>query len=78
MCKCISFGNYNKLYKYIFYYLFFKLFYEYFFSPNNLPDKITIDYLKNDIFRNNNPLVQETFNYFGIFIISLIFFFIPK
>ena len=74
MCKCISFGNYNKLYKYIFYYLFFKLFYEYFFSPNNLPDKITIDYLKNDIFRNNNPLVQETFNYFGIFIISLIFF----
>ena len=74
MRKYISFGNYNKLYKYIFYFLFFKLIYEYFFNPKNLPDKITIDYLKNDLFINNNILVQDTFNYLGIFIISLYLF----
>ena len=72
MCKYISFGEMNKLYKYIAYYLFFKLLYEYFFNPYSLPKDMAIKFLKRDVFINNNILVQGMFNYFGVFIFSLI------
>ena len=74
MCKCISFGSCNNLYKYILYYLIFKLIYEYLLNPYTISDKITINLLRKDIFVNNNILVQGTFNHLCIFIISLIIF----
>ena len=67
MCK---FGKYNKLYKYIFYYLICKFIYSYLFT-RKFPEKIKIlkiNSLPEDI------LVQETFDYLGIFIFSLILY----
>ena len=70
MSKYISFGKYNKLYKYIWLYIISQLVYEYFYG-SHFPKKITINYL------NKFPkriLVQETFNYLGISIFSYFLF----
>ena len=70
MCKYFKFGKYNKLYKYIFFCLICVFIYSYLFTTR-FPEKIKI------IKKNTLPediLVQRTFDYFGIFIISLILY----
>ena len=67
MAYFITFGKYNKLFKYFWYHILVKFLYEYLlksFFPR-----------KTDLFKDNplppDLLVQEGFNYFGTFIFSI-------
>ena len=72
MANLITIGKCNKLYIYICYYLIVQLIYEYLFD-GNLPKEIKIEKLDPSEFPKN-ILIQETFNYLGIFIFSIIFY----
>ena len=72
MGKFITIGKCNKLYKYICYYLIIKLIYEYLFD-GNLPKQIKSKYLEPEAFPKT-ILVQESFNYLGTFIFSIILY----
>ena len=72
MANLITIGKCNKLYIYICYYLIVQLMYEYLFD-GNLPKEIKIEKLDPSEFPKN-ILIQETFNYLGIFIFSIIFY----
>ena len=67
----IAFGNYNKIYKYIWIYVIIKILLNLFFG-SNFPGEIKItQYLNKELFPKN-ILIQETFNYIGIIIFSMI------
>ena len=72
MGSFISIGKYNKLYKYIWMFLIIKLIYEYLFD-GNLPNEIKIKYFTPEKFPRNF-LIQESFNYFGTFLFSIILY----
>ena len=72
MGKFITLGKWNKLYIYIIYYLIIQLIYEYLFD-GNLPRQIKIKYLEPEAFPKN-ILVQESFNYLGTFLFSIILY----
>ena len=72
MGSFISIGKYNKLYKYIWMFLIIKLIYEYLFD-GNLPNEIKIKYFTPEKFPRN-LLIQESFNYFGTFLFSIILY----
>ena len=69
MSLCITFGNYNKAYKYIWIYIIIKISLNLFFG-SNFPEDIKI-YLNKVLFPQN-ILVQETFNYIGIVLFTMI------
>ena len=73
MCKYISFGKYNKLYKYIWYYIFIRLIFEIFFNSS----LIRIQYFEVQSYPKN-ILIQQVFNYFFVLIFSLIFYMYQK
>ena len=66
MCRLISFGGYNKLYKYIWIYLIMSLIIKLFYSPRN--ERIIIIDFPQDI------IIQQIFDHLGIFIISLLLY----
>ena len=66
MCRKISFGEYNKLYKYIWLYLIISLIILFFFSTADV-NVLMIDFPKDII-------IQQIFDYLGIFILSLLFY----
>ena len=68
MGKCITFGEYNKLYKYIWICIFLKLIFEYIFGTD-FPEEIKV--LKKSSFPKN-VLIQEGLNYFCMIILSKI------
>ena len=70
MGNFITIGNCNKLYKHIWYYLISQLIFEYLFD-GNLPEQIKIKNFQPTEFPKN-ILIQETFNYLGTFIFSII------
>ena len=76
MEKTISFGKYNKLYKYIWIYVIIRLFNDYLFS-DAFPSQI-----KPSIFDSENYppiiLIQIFFNYLGTFIFSIFLYFYQK
>ena len=72
MKKYLTFGKYNKLYKYILYFLSSRLLYSYIFT-SFFPDNVKIKFLKIGSFPSN-IIVQPTFDYFGIFILSSLLF----
>lgn len=70
MATCITFGKYNKNYKYIFIYIVFRLVFEYFLG-DVYPDAMKISFLTSD----NFPLcviVYDIFKYFFMLILGLI------
>ena len=76
MEKIISFGKYNKLYKYIWIYVIIRLFNDYLFS-DVFPSQI-----KPSIFDSENYspiiLIQIFFNYLGTFVFSIFLYFYQK
>ena len=70
MGSLITFGEYNKLYKFIWFYLINKLIFEYLFGTD-FPEEIKI--FKKDTFPKNR-LVQEAINYLGLIIFSIILY----
>ena len=70
MAKCITFGKYNKNYKYIIIYIIFRSIYEYFLG-DAYPEYMRISFLKS----NNFPdyvIVIDIFKYFFMLILGLI------
>ena len=67
--KFISFGKYNKLYKYMWFYIASKIIYEYFFGTDFSEQikLLSIYSFPKDV------LIQEAFNNLGIFFFSLLF-----
>ena len=72
MKNYFTFGKYNKLYKYIWFYIITKLIYSYLFT-SYFPDNVKINFLKLSSFPSN-IIIQQTFEYFGVFILSLFLF----
>lgn len=67
MAKYISFGGYNKLYKYIWFFFINKFINGYLFG-SEFPNEIKI------VKKNTLPkslIIQEGFNYLGIFLFSI-------
>ena len=67
MCKYFSFGQINSKYKYILLYVIFQLINQYLFSKDILPKIGTF----NRTLIANHKIIQEIFNYLGVFIISI-------
>ena len=74
MCKYFSFGNINLKYKYILLYVIFQLINQYLFSKEILPKIGTF----NRTLIANHKIIQEIFNYIGVFIISIFLFIYEK
>ena len=74
MCKLITFGHINSKYKYILLYVIFQLINQYFFSKEILPKFGTFD----RTLIANHKIIQEIFNYIGVFIISIFLFIYEK
>lgn len=74
MCKYFSFGKINFHYKYIFLYVIFQLLNQYLFSKEILPKFGTF----NRTLITNHKIIQEIFNYIGVFIISIFLFIYEK
>jgi len=69
MCTYITFGNYNKLYKYIWLYIIIRIL-EYLLTNNFLKKTIKIDYLQDEPFPKN-ILIQKTLNFIGTTIFAM-------
>ena len=71
MKKYITFGNFNTNYKFILFSIIFTLIYNFMFGVQIGYSTESIRFLPENEFRYHN-LIHDIFNYFGIFIISLI------
>ena len=76
MGKYISFGKYNKLYKYIWFFVLIRILIEYIFG-DSFPDQIrpNIFYSVN---YSPNKLIQIFFNYLGAFVLSIFLYLYEK
>ena len=75
MRKCISFGEYNKYYKYIILSCIFNFLTSYVFSGTLSNDLNSLKVISNDNQSlYSHFLILDCFNYIGIFIISLILY----
>ena len=76
MGKYISFGKYNKLYKYIWIFIIIKILIDYFFS-DTFPKQIQIDFFRTQ-YIPPNILVDRLFYYLGSFIFTIFFTFYER
>ena len=76
MGKYISFGKYNKLYKYIWIFIIIKIIIDYFFS-DTFPKQIQIDFFRTQ-YIPPNILVDRLFYYLGSFIFTIFFTFYER
>ena len=70
MAKLISFGKYDKKYKYVIFYILIRLPFEYFLG-DFFPEEIKIKYFRRENFPNK-IIIYEIFKYLGILIFGLI------
>ncbi len=76
MGKYISFGKYNKLYKYIWIFIIIKIIIDYFFS-DTFSKKIQIDFFRTQ-YIPPNIIVDRLFYYLGSFIFTIFFTFYER
>ena len=76
MGKYISFGKYNKLYKYIWIFIIIKIIIDYFFS-DTFPKQIQIDFFRTQ-YIPPNIIVDRLFYYLGSFIFTIFFTFYER
>ena len=76
MGNYISFGKYNNLYKYIWIYLIINIIYDYIYG-NAFPNQIKLSIFETKNYPPN-ILIQQGFNYFGSFILSIFIYLYEK